>query len=45
LFLTLMLRMLYLARFTHDKFGRMVIAGVLSMFFVHVIQNVAMTWG
>ncbi|NLZ88259.1 MAG: FtsW/RodA/SpoVE family cell cycle protein [Clostridiales bacterium] len=45
LYLTLMLRMLYLARFTYDKFGRMIILGVLSMIFVHVIQNVAMTIG
>lgn len=45
LFLALLLRMLYLARFTQDKFGRMVIIGVLGLFFVHVFQNIAMTTG
>jgi len=45
LFVSLLLRMLYLARFTQDKFGRLVIAGVMGMFFVHVFQNVAMTVG
>lgn len=45
LFMSLLLRMLYLARFTQDKFGRMVVIGVLGMFFVHVFQNIAMTVG
>ena len=45
LFMALLLRILYLARFTQDKFGRMVVIGVLGMFFVHVFQNIAMTVG
>lgn len=45
LYLLLLLRMLYLARFTYDKFGRMIIIGVMSMMFIHVFQNIAMTIG
>ena len=45
LFLFLILRMLYLSRFTYEKFGRLVIVGVMSMLFLHVFQNVAMTVG
>ncbi|MGI6695880.1 MAG: FtsW/RodA/SpoVE family cell cycle protein [Christensenellales bacterium] len=44
-YLFLILRMLYLARFTADKFGRLVIIGVMSMMFLHVFQNIAMTLG
>ncbi len=45
LFLFLILRMLYLARFTYDKFGRLLIIGVMSMLLIHVFQNIAMTIG
>ncbi|NLW21267.1 MAG: rod shape-determining protein RodA [Clostridiales bacterium] len=45
LFAFLIFRMLYLSRFTYDKFGRLVIIGVMSMMFLHVFQNVAMTIG
>ncbi len=45
LYLGTLLRMLYLARYTHDKFGRMIIIGVMSMLFIHVFQNIAMTIG
>lgn len=45
LFLFMMLRLLYLARFTYDKFGRMIIIGVMAMLFFHVFQNIAMTLG
>lgn len=45
LFLFMMLRLLYLARFTYDKFGRMIIIGVMAMLFFHVFQNIAMTIG
>ncbi len=45
LFLFLILRMLYLSRFTYDKFGRLIIVGVMSMLFLHVFQNIAMTVG
>ncbi len=45
LYLLLLLRMLYMARFTYDKFGRMIIIGVLAMQFIHIFQNIAMTIG
>ncbi|MDO5022591.1 MAG: FtsW/RodA/SpoVE family cell cycle protein [Eubacteriales bacterium] len=38
-------RMLYLARYTIDKFGRLIIIGVMAMMFFHVFQNIAMTIG
>ncbi|MBQ4640481.1 MAG: rod shape-determining protein RodA [Clostridia bacterium] len=41
----MVMRMLYLARFTNDKFGRLVIVGVMSMLFFHVFQNIAMGIG
>ena len=37
--------MLYLARFTNDRFGRLVIIGVMAMLFFHVFQNIAMSIG
>lgn len=45
LYLAMLFRMLYLARYTYDKFGRMIIVGVMSMLFIHVFQNIAMTIG
>lgn len=45
LYLAMLLRMLYLARYTYDKFGRMIIIGVMSMLFIHIFQNIAMTIG
>ncbi|MBQ8082013.1 MAG: FtsW/RodA/SpoVE family cell cycle protein, partial [Clostridia bacterium] len=45
LYLILLLRMLYLARYTLDKFGRLIIIGVMAMFFLHIFENVAMTVG
>lgn len=44
-YLFLILRMIYLARFTQDKFGRLTIIGVMAMLFFHVFQNVAMNVG
>ncbi len=41
----IVIRMIYLARFTPDKFGRLVIVGVMSMLFFHVFQNIAMSMG
>ncbi len=38
-------RMLYLARFTRDRFGMLVIIGVAGMFLFHVVQNIGMTTG
>ncbi len=45
LYLLLILRMLYLARFTHDRFGQMVILGVMAMMLFHVFENIGMTTG
>lgn len=44
-YMFLTLRMIYLARFTQDKFGRLVIIGVMAMLFFHVFQNIAMNVG
>lgn len=44
-YLLLILRMLYLARYTSDKFGRMMIIGVMAMLFLHIFQNIGMTLG
>jgi len=45
LYFLLISRMIYLARFTKDKYGQLVIIGVMSMFLFHVFQNIAMTIG
>lgn len=45
LYFLMITRMLYLARFTKDKFGQMVIIGVMAMMLFHVFENVAMTIG
>ena len=44
-YLFIVLRMIFLARFTEDKFCRLVIVGVVSMLLFHVFQNVAMSMG
>ena len=44
-YLFIVLRMLYLARYNQDKFGQLVIIGVMAMLFFHVFQNVAMSIG
>ncbi len=44
-YLFIILRMIFLARFTQDKFCRLVIVGVVSMLLFHVFQNVAMSMG
>ncbi len=38
-------RMLYLARYTLDRFGQMVIIGVMAMMWFHVFENIGMTTG
>ena len=38
-------RMLYLARYTRDPFGMLIIIGIAGMFLFHVIQNIGMTTG
>ena len=44
-YLLIILRMLYLARYTRDKFGMLVIAGVIGMLLFHVFENIGMTLG
>jgi len=44
-YMFIIFRMLYLARFTYDKFGQLVIIGVMAMLFFHVFQNIAMGLG
>lgn len=44
-YLTIIFRMLYLAYNTHDKFGMLVIIGVMSMMLFHVFENIGMTLG
>ena len=44
-YLLLILRMVHLAYFTQDRYGQMIIIGVLSMMLFHVFQNIAMTIG
>lgn len=44
-YLLMVLRMLYLAAYTKDRFGQLVIVGVMAMFLYHVFQNMAMTMG
>ena len=44
-YILILLRMLYLAWNTRDKFGRLIIAGVIGMFLFHVFENIAMTIG
>ena len=44
-YLFLILRMLYLARYTQDKYGKMIIVGVMSMLFFHVFENISMCIG
>ncbi|MBQ8072741.1 MAG: rod shape-determining protein RodA [Clostridia bacterium] len=45
MYLLILLRMLYLAYYTRDKFGRLIICGVLGMLLFHVFENIAMTLG
>ena len=45
LYLMIILRMAWLAFNTRDKFGRLVITGVMGMLLFHVFENVAMTLG
>ena len=44
-YLLIILRMMYLARYTADRFGQMVILGVMGMMLFHVFENVGMTTG
>lgn len=44
-YLFIILRLLYLARFTNDKFSQLIIIGVMSMLLFHVFQNICMCLG
>ncbi len=44
-YLLIILRMLYLARYTVDRFGQMIIIGVMAMLLFHVFENVGMATG
>ena len=44
-YLLILLRMLYLARYTRDKFGMLVITGVMGMLLFHIFENIGMTLG
>lgn len=45
MYMLIILRMVWLAWFTRDKFGRMIITGVIGMLTFHVLENIAMTLG
>ena len=45
LYLLVIVRLLYLARYTADRFGQMIIIGVMGMLLFHVFENVGMTTG
>ncbi len=45
LYVIMILYMVYLSRHTEDKYGRLIIVGVMAMIFFHVFQNLAMTVG
>lgn len=41
----LLLRLLYLAQYTQDEYGRLIIVGVMAMFFAHIFENIGMCIG
>lgn len=45
IYLAIILRMMYLAYNTRDKFGMLVIVGVMAMMLFHVFENIGMTLG
>ena len=45
LYLYLLIRLLYLARFTQDRFGQLIIIGVMAMLFFHFFENIGMCIG
>ena len=44
-YLLLLGRLFYLAYYTADIYGRLIIFGVMAMFFAHIIENIGMTIG
>lgn len=45
MYLLIVIRLLFLARYTTDRFGQMIIIGVMGMMLFHVFENVGMTTG
>lgn len=45
MYLLIIFRMLYLARYTYDRYGMLVIVGVVGMLLFHVLENIGMTLG
>ena len=45
MYLFIILRMLFLARYTYDKYGMLIIIGVMGMLLFHVFENIGMTLG
>ena len=45
MYLLIVVRLIFLARFTADRFGQMIIIGVMGMLLFHVFENVGMTTG
>lgn len=44
-YFAIILRMLYLARYTRDKYGMLIIIGVMGMLLFHVFENIGMALG
>jgi len=44
-YLLIILRLLYLAWYTQDKYGKLIIIGVMGMLLFHVFENIGMTIG
>jgi rod shape determining protein RodA len=44
-YLAIILRMLYLAMYTHNRFGQQCIIGVMAMLLFHVYENIGMCIG
>ena len=44
-YLAIILRMLYLARYTYDRQGMLIIIGVMAMLVFHVYENIGMCIG
>lgn len=45
MYFLILLRMMHLAWYTNDKFGKLIIYGVFGMLLFHVLENIAMTLG
>lgn len=45
LFTSLLLRCLYISRFSKDKYGAYIVIGIMAMFFFHFVENIGMNLG